>query len=334
MSVSAAEEPLAGQQLVEDDAQREEVAAPVDGLGPGLLGRHVLELPLERAGLRLRGLRRGLRDAEVAELDVALVGDQDVLGRHVAMHDVQIVALGVAAAVRVVERRGHLGGDVDRQRNRQRNAQLAGRLLNRAQVAAVDVLHRDEVAAGLDLPEVVDVDDVRVVQLGRELGLVGEHRDELFVVGQVRKDLLDRDDLLESFHARSLGLVELGHAAAGDPFQDLVLAEAVGARRRDRGRGLLAAARRLRRNRPARRRRHPGRRHTGMRPGLGQREPGERVREDLVDVGVARQLGSRRRGGGRRRRGRAGTPLGSEIQSGQRVAQALLDVIGGPRRRA
>ena len=139
---------------------------------------------------------------------------------------------GVAAAVRVVERRGHLGRDVDGQRDRQRHAQLAAGLLDRAQVAAVDVLHRDEVAAGLDLAEVVDVDDVRVVQLRRELGLVDEHRDELFVVGQVRQDLLDRDDLLEALDARALGLVELGHAAGGDPLEDLVLAEPVRARRR------------------------------------------------------------------------------------------------------
>ena len=44
-----------------------------------------------------------------------------------------------------------------------------------------------------------------MVQLRRELGLVGEHGDELLVIRQVGQDLLDRDDLLESLDPRPLG---------------------------------------------------------------------------------------------------------------------------------
>ena len=161
MSVSPLEETLARQQLVQDDAEREEVAPTVDRLSPRLLGRHVLDLALERPGLGLGGLRRGLGDPEVAELDVALVRDEDVLRRDVAVHDVELVAVGVAPAVRVVEGRGHLRGDVNGQRNGQGHRVLARRLLDRPQVPAVDVLHRDEVAARLDLAQVVDVNDVR-----------------------------------------------------------------------------------------------------------------------------------------------------------------------------
>ena len=74
------------------------------------------------------------------------------------------------------------------------------------------------------------MDDVVVGQLRGELGLVDEHRDELFVVGQVRQDPLDRDDLLEALLAAHAGLVDLGHAAGGDLLEELVLAEAARAR--------------------------------------------------------------------------------------------------------
>ncbi len=77
----------------------------------------------------------------------------------------------------------------------------------------------------------------------------------------------------------------------------------------------------------------------GLGPGLGQRDARERVREDLVDVGVARELGPwRRRGSGRSgRRSRRGSSGGCrprrgggllpEVQPRERVAQPLLDVV-------
>jgi hypothetical protein len=92
------------------------------------------------------------------------------------------------------------------------------------------MLHRDEIAARFDLAEVEDVNDVGMVQLRRKLRFVGEHRDELFVVGDVREDLLDRDDLLEPLDPAPARPEELCHAAAGDPLQDLVLPEAVRSR--------------------------------------------------------------------------------------------------------
>ena len=55
---------------------------------------------------------------------------------------------------------------------------------NGPQIPPLDVLHCDVVGT-VDLAEVVDVNDVVVVQLGGQLGLVDEHRDELFAVGQI-----------------------------------------------------------------------------------------------------------------------------------------------------
>ncbi len=61
---------------------------------------------------------------------------------------------------------------------------------DRAQVLAVDVLERDEITV-VDLTEVEDLGDVRVLELHGDLRLVDEHRDELFVLGDVRQDALD-----------------------------------------------------------------------------------------------------------------------------------------------
>ena len=83
----ADEEPLTREQLVEHDADGEDVAASIERQPPHLLGRHVAELPLEDARLRLASLARRLRDAEVDDLDLAVVGQEHVLRAHVAVHE-------------------------------------------------------------------------------------------------------------------------------------------------------------------------------------------------------------------------------------------------------
>ena len=99
-------------------------------------------------------------------------------------------------------------------------------------VEAVDVLERREVLAA-HLAEVEDLDDLRVRQLRGQLRLVDEHRDEVRVRRQVRKDPLDDQDLLEAVRRGDLRAEHLGHAAHGQPFEQRVAAK---------GRGRLAAA--------------------------------------------------------------------------------------------
>ena len=72
----------------------------------GLLGGEVGGGAHDRAGLgqALLGVD-GPGDAEVGDLDGALVGDEDVAGLHVAVDDA--VAMGVG------EGGGHVGGDLD-----------------------------------------------------------------------------------------------------------------------------------------------------------------------------------------------------------------------------
>ena len=75
-----------------------------------------------------------LREAEVEDLDQAALGPHQVRALDVAVDD--------AAAVRFVERVGHLQADLDDFANRQRPLRDP-----RRQQLALDVLHHDEVGA-------------------------------------------------------------------------------------------------------------------------------------------------------------------------------------------
>ena len=135
-------------------------AAGPDLLGRRLLGRHVLRRARDHAGGRQAG--RGLedlRDAEVREVDTAVVVEQHVRRLHVAVDD--------ALAVRVVERVGHAAQDRDGARERQPLAPD-----QRGQRAARDQAHRHPGDA-LFAVDVVGVDrhDVRVLEARDRLGL-------------------------------------------------------------------------------------------------------------------------------------------------------------------
>ena len=73
--------------LPEDDAERVEVASPVDVLAARLLGRHVPELAFEDARSSVKRLRA--RDAEVGDLHRAFERQENVLRAHVAVDDLE-----------------------------------------------------------------------------------------------------------------------------------------------------------------------------------------------------------------------------------------------------
>lgn len=77
-----AEEPTAARRhLVQAHPEGEEVGAAVEGAGGvPLLRRHVRKLALDAGHLRLAQGRLGAGDAEVYQLDGAVLGDEDVVG--------------------------------------------------------------------------------------------------------------------------------------------------------------------------------------------------------------------------------------------------------------
>ena len=217
LDVASAEELLSREQLVHDDGRREDVGARVERLAPRLLGRHVRPFahdalrPVRAAIDRGRGpVGRGARDAEVGDLHLAAPGQQDVRRRDVAVHD--------PPRVRGVEPLAHLHGHVH---GRAHGQAADGTLEEAAEVEPVHVLHGDVQRARV-APEVEDLHDVRVRELDGELGLGDEAMLELGVARQVRQDALDGERLLEAVRAVRLGAEDLGHAAHGDAFEEIV----------------------------------------------------------------------------------------------------------------
>ena len=138
------------------------------------------------------------RDAEVRDLDAALVVDEHVVRLDVAVDD--------PVPVRVPERREHLADVRDRHGD---GARAAGdeELLQRP---SLDVLH-DDVVRAVGLAAIEDRDDVRVREAGRVRCLAPEALDELRVVRVALVEHLDRDLATELL---ILGEPDVGHAAA------------------------------------------------------------------------------------------------------------------------
>ena len=92
-------------------------------------------------------------------------------------------------------------------------------LEQRAQVAARQVLHHDEVLAARG-DEIDRVDDVRVVERRGQLRFAQEQVDELFLLGELREELLQHDLHLEAAGTELLADVDRPHAALGEVLQD------------------------------------------------------------------------------------------------------------------
>ena len=82
----------ADEHLVQHHAHRIDVAARIELLALHLLGTHVVRRPDDQPRLRHPLMRLGhARDAEVHQLDLALVIDEDVLRLDVAVDDALLV---------------------------------------------------------------------------------------------------------------------------------------------------------------------------------------------------------------------------------------------------
>ncbi len=144
--------------------------------------------------------------AEVGDLDPVVVGEEDVLGLDVAVDEAGLVG----GAERRQDRFEHL--------ERLPRAEVAAGPDQVAQRPPAHELHREEHVA-LVGALVVDGDDVGVGQPSGRVRLTDEPADELLVVGQARVHDLERDRAVE---AVVVGLVDRGHAAAGEAGTDVV----------------------------------------------------------------------------------------------------------------
>ena len=105
------------------------------------------------------------------------------------------------------------------------------------EVAPADVLHREEVVA-VDVAEVVDLHDVRVVEQRADARLAHEHLDEVGGLAELLEDPLDDERAPKPFGARHDGAKHLRHAPDGDPVEQDVAPEPLGLHRFALGRPL------------------------------------------------------------------------------------------------
>ena len=122
-----------------------------------------------------------------------------------------------ALAVRLVERVGDLGRDLQRLVERQRPLLEA-----RGQRLAVEMRH-DEVVRAVDVADVVDAADVRMVERGDGARLALEAGARIGIASDLGRQDLDRDRAIE---ARVAGSVDLAHAARADLGGHFIRAEA------------------------------------------------------------------------------------------------------------
>jgi hypothetical protein len=216
----AAERPLPGGHLVEDDAEGEDVGAVVDGQALGLLRRHVGDRPHDAPvlGDRLRLLRRAvavvgslpqLGEAEVEDLEPPVRGEHHVVGLQVPVQD----ALPVGS--------GHGVGEGDREREEPLHREAVGRD-RLAESLSLDELHGQEAEAVLLLEGTVEGHDARVAERGDRLRLALEALDLLGVGCHLRGEDLEGHPPVEP---RVLGEVHVPHAPRAERLQDAVGAQ-------------------------------------------------------------------------------------------------------------
>ena len=226
-----------GDELPEDDADREHIGPRIDALVAGVLGAHVPGLALQSVVERLHGriarervVRAG--DAEVADLHFAVEGEEQVRRRYVAVHDTERLALVTPQAMGVVETAKRLADDVERELERQRDLRARAPAEKIVEVETLDVIHGDEQPAFFT-PEVEHLHDVGVVQARGELRLVHEHVAEPRVAGEAPEDLFDHAQPTPAELDRLARKVDLGHPALADAVEQHVPPESVAAERRN-----------------------------------------------------------------------------------------------------
>lgn len=166
-------------------------------------------------------IRERARHAEVGDASDPVRPDEDIWRRHVAVHEVQELALTVGELVRGVEPGERVEEDPELHAEGDRRSALRCRPDQRRERRALNVLHHQE-EAELVLEDVDRPDHVGVAHARREPRFVEEHPHELRIGCQVRVHHLDGDDALEAAHAEDAPEVHGGHAARGDLSQRLV----------------------------------------------------------------------------------------------------------------
>lgn len=205
----------------QEDPYGEEIGAAVDGVigfgRPQLFGREIRDLPLDHAVFRLRAARE-LRDTEVQHFDVAVVRDDEVLRRYVAMDDAERASVVSCELVDVVQPFERFGQHEELELEGERRTQLVSQGRQRR---SIEVLHGQNGHTG-DLERFVDLHDVRVRHVRREPRFGEEVRPNHRILGQRRFEALEHAQLAEPAEPSLLGEVHLGRTSLAELLEDVV----------------------------------------------------------------------------------------------------------------
>ena len=178
-------------------ADRVEITASVDLVASGLLGGHVGQLAFDdtRGGVHRRGGRLG--NTEVEQLDLPVISHENILRRNVAMHDGERSSVVVDQTVGILKALEHIEQNAGMQRELERRPVLAKLGQGGVQRDAIEILHRHQVAERIH-PDIVGLNDVRVIEARREPRFVEEHLNEIGIDGELGAELLDDRELAET----------------------------------------------------------------------------------------------------------------------------------------
>ena len=203
------------QAFVHDDAEGEEIGLMGDRIVLHLLGRHVTGGARE---LHSRGGRSGAAlqagDAEIADLGLTVLREQDVRGLDVAVD--HPLAVGILQRTRRLE--GGLDDPLDGQEVIRLHVGLEG--------GAVAHVFHDDVTAITVHARIEDLHDVRVPQASCGLRLTekptAKPLGQIAAVGEALEGHLEGDRPID---VGIVALIDDGRGAAADLTQDLVFAE-------------------------------------------------------------------------------------------------------------
>jgi hypothetical protein len=223
-------EPLLREQLPEDDPHAVQVGAAIELRPAGLLGGHVRQLPLHHPRLGGGGDVVGeLGDAEVEDLHLAVVGEEQVVRADVAVDEAERVVLEIAQLVDVVQPAQRVGDDQGgdaRVDDPVLGHDLLGEAVHRL---PAEELHR-QVDLAVGLADLEGLHHVGVLEERRQPRLGQEHRAQLRLVPRPLAHALDHAQLAKARHAGGDGEERVGHASSSEDGDQLVATEPRGFR--------------------------------------------------------------------------------------------------------
>ena len=204
---------LAGEDLVEHQAERVNVAGRRDLLAGKLFGRHIGGRAV--ADLVRLNLAAQRRQPEIRNQDLAAAIEHDVGRLQIAMQHSLVVRGGEAGAQLARDFQGLVRG------------QTADAAHQRPEVFAIHVFHGQELHA-VEFADVVNPADVGMGDLARDANLVAEALERARVPGGSLRKKLQRDRLAE-FEVG--GAIDFAHAAPAEQGDDAIALEQQRARR-------------------------------------------------------------------------------------------------------